>query len=144
MATPYSDIYDIYSGMYSDFEFLLLTPETQENILEGWLISAVGEFDKCKQDLSNRDETLKQFNVDLTDSEIKILAKYMLCEWLSPKLYTVENLKNHLSTKDFNQFSPANLLKEIRETHDKALKSANGAKRTYAHKNFDPNKELHK
>lgn len=142
--TPYSDIYDILSGMYSDFEFLQLTPEIQENVLEGWLISATSEFDKCKQDLSDRDETLRHFNVNLTDSEKKILAKYMLCEWLSPKLYTVENLRNHLSTKDFNMFSPANLLKEIRETHDKALKSANGAKRTYAHKNFDPNKELKK
>jgi hypothetical protein len=40
----------------------------------------------------------------------------MLVEWLKPKVLSTENLKNCLSTKDFSLFSPANLLKEMRET----------------------------
>jgi hypothetical protein len=143
--TPYSNIADKFLSKITDYELTLMETPDREAFVNKLLLNAVIKFQKiCKVDLIDRDETLKQFNVDLTDSEKKILAKYMLCEWLSPKLYSIQNLENHLSTKDFNQFSPANLLKEIRETHDKALKSANGAKRTYAHKNFDPNKELHK
>jgi hypothetical protein len=144
MSTPYSDIYDLYSGMVTDYEFLKLTVPQQDDILEGWLLSAIGEFDKSKTDLSDRDETSKQFNQTLTDKEKKILAKYILCEWLSPKLYTLENLQNHLTSKDFSTYSPANLLKEIRELHSKAFKEANMSKMSYSHSNFDPMKDLKK
>ena len=65
MSTPYSEIYDLYSGMCSDYEFLNLSTQEQDEILEGWLLIAVGEFKKCKIDLSDRDSTLKQFNQTL-------------------------------------------------------------------------------
>jgi hypothetical protein len=140
--TPYSDIYDLFSGMTTDYELLSLTVPEQDNILEGWLLSSIGEFDKCKTDLTDRDSTLKQFNLELSDKEKKILAKLMLCEWLSPKLYTVENLKNYLSTKDFNMFSPANLLKEIRQTYQDVKREANKMITSYLYSKFDPLKDL--
>ena len=140
--TPYSDIYDLYFGMCSDYEFLTLPPENQDNILEGWLLSSIGEFANCKTDLSDRDSISKKFNVDLKDNEKLILAKYILTNWLSPKLYTVENLKNYLSSKDFNMYSPANLLKEIRTTYKDAYKNAEKSKIQYEYKHFDPSKDL--
>ena len=141
--TPYSEIYDLYFGMCSDYDFLALPPENQDNILEGWLLSSIGEFTNCKTDLSDRDSgILKTFNVDLKDSEKLILAKYILTNWLSPKLYTVENLKNYLSSKDFNMYSPANLLKEIRTTYKEAYQNANKSKIQYGYKHFDPSKDL--
>jgi hypothetical protein len=142
MATPYSEVYDLHSGMYSDYEFLQLIPIDQEEILEGWLLNSIAWFDNCKEDLLDRDDTLKQFNNTLSDKVKSILAKGMIVEWLNPKLYNTENLKNHMSSKDFNLYSPANILKEIRETHDKAERSANREKNAYAHKKFDPLKEL--
>jgi hypothetical protein len=138
MSTPYKDIYDLFFGMTSDYEFLQLPIIDQDEILHGWLLNAIGAFTKCKTDLSDRDEGLKQFNQSLKDKEKRILAKFVLVEWLSPKLYTIENLKNHLSTKDFNIYSPANLLKEIRETHTKALSETNKEMIAYAHSNFNP------
>jgi hypothetical protein len=137
MATPYSEIYDLHSGMYSDYEFLQLIPIDQDEILEGWLLNAISEFDTCKSDLSNRDSILKQFNTDLSDMEKKILAKYMLLEWLSPKLYCTENLQNHLSSKDFNMYSGSAFLKELRETYNLAKKDAERMKIKYAHKQFN-------
>ena len=140
--TPYSDIYDLFSGMTSDYEFLQLSTIIQDEILEGWLLSAVGEFDKCKTDLSDRDELLKQFNLTLTDREKKILAKLILVEWLNPKLYTLSNLQNQLSSKDFNMFSPANLLKEIKDLYNLTKKEANRMIISYSYSNFDPKKDL--
>ena len=145
MATPtlYSDIYDLFFGMTSDYEFLSLASIVQNEILEGWLLSAIGEFsDKCKVDLADRDISLKQFNLSLSDKEKKVLAKLILVEWLNPKLYTLSNLQNQLSSKDFNMFSPANLLKEIRETHNQAKKDANRMITSYSYSNFDPSKDL--
>lgn len=142
MSTPFSEIYDLHSGMYSDYEFLQLIEINQNEILEGWLLNSIAWFDNCKEDLSDRDMGLKQFNITLSDPVKRILAKGMICEWLNPKLYNTENLKNHMSSKDFNQFSPANILKEIRETHSKSERSANREKNAYGHKNFDPLKDL--
>ncbi|HEY8888939.1 MAG TPA: hypothetical protein VIM70_01595 [Clostridium sp.] len=140
--TPYSDIYDLFSGMTSDYEFLSLSSDIQNEILEGWLLSSIGEFSKCKIDLSDRDKVLKQFNLELTDKEKGILAKLLVVEWLNPKLYTIENLRNNLSSKDFSMFSPANLLKEIRQTHTLATVTANRMITSYLHSNFDPKKDL--
>jgi hypothetical protein len=124
----------------SDYEFLQLPIQEQNDILKGWLLSAVSDFTNCKADLSDRNET--QFNKDLSDAEKNVLAKYMLTYWLSPKLYTVENLKNYLSSKDFTLYSGANFLKEIRETHKQAVKDANAARKSYAYKNFNPMEDL--
>lgn len=138
IPTLYSDIYDLFFGMVVDYEFLSLPLVTQDEILEGWLLSAIGEFDKCKTDLSDRDSILKMFNLELSDKEKKILAKLILVEWLSPKLYTLDNLRNHLSSKDFSMFSPSQLLKEIRETHNQAKKKVNQDIISYGYQHFDP------
>ena len=137
MATPYSEIYDLYFGMTTDYEFLNLSIQDQNTILEGWLLNAIGEFNNCKNDLSDRDHEQKQFNRTLTDNEKIILAKYMLTNWLSPKLYCVENLKNYLSSKDFSLYSPSALLKEIRNTYKEAKKEADKLKLAYGYKNFN-------
>lgn len=142
MSTQYSEIYDLYSGMTNDYEHLSLPLINQDEILEGWLLVSIGEFTKCKIDLSDRDDMLKQFNQILTDEIKVILAKGILKCWLSPKLYNIDNLKNTLASKDFNQYSPANLLKEIRQTFKEANKDFKNSIGDYKHKNFNPLTDL--
>jgi hypothetical protein len=140
--TPFSELQDLFSSVQTDYEHLSLPTETQDEIFDGWLLNAIGEFDNCKEDLYDRDMELRQFNVTLSDKSKKVLVKYILVEWLNPKLYNIENLKNYMTNKDFNQFSPSAMLKEIRETHNKAFKEANREKVAYGHFYFDPQKEL--
>jgi hypothetical protein len=129
--------------MTSDYDSLSLSTDIKDEIMFGWLIISIGKFLKCKTNLSDRDDVFFQFNNDLKDTEKIILASLMICEWLSPKLYSTENLHNFLTTKDWNNYSPANLLKEIRLTHDKAQKDADKLIMQYLHKQFDP-KDLKK
>ncbi|MCX8010927.1 MAG: hypothetical protein N3A61_07230, partial [Ignavibacteria bacterium] len=143
MPTHFEEIFDLFSSSITDYEFLNLSIQDQNHILEGWLLNAIAEFNNCKIDLSDRSNDSKQFNITLGDLEKKIIVKYMICEWLSPRLYTLDNLINHLSNKDISLFSPANLLKEIRETHNKATREADRLKRLYGHKHFDPNNYKH-
>jgi len=58
-------------------------------------------------------EFVGQFNEDLTDEEIHILAHGMLLSYFSSILLKHENMKNSLSMKDYNAFSPANLLDKL-------------------------------
>ncbi|MBE2918563.1 hypothetical protein HPK02_06545 [Anoxybacillus flavithermus] len=91
------------------------------------------KFKKCKKDLSNRDQALKQFNEDLTDEEKEILATLMCVEYLTPKLITSELLKQKLSTKDYQLYSQANQIKEIREVRDKMKSEANQMMISYSY-----------
>jgi hypothetical protein len=119
MATPYSKIIETFIGKVTDYDLPKFTDLEKEDIITGFMISACTKFAKtCKLDLYDRDETLKQFNQSLNDEIIEIIVETMLVEWIKPKVLSSENLKNCLSTKDYSLFSPANLLKELRETLD--------------------------
>lgn len=117
MATQYSSVYNSFLGKITDYDLPKFDELDREEILYGFMVSACVNFKKaCVVDLYDREETLKQFNNDLDDEIIDILSELMIVEWLKPRILSTENLKNCLSTKDFSLFSPANLLKEMRET----------------------------
>lgn len=125
MATPFNEVYERVYNKISDYSFTKLTQDEVEDVLESFLLSALVKFKTCKKDLSNRDLTLKQFNEDLTDEEKEILATLICVEYLTPKLITDELLQQRLSTKDYNLYSQANQIKEIRELRDKFKSEAN-------------------
>ena len=118
MATPFREVYERVYNKISDYSFTKLTKDEVEDVLESFLLSALVKFKTCKKDLSDRDLTLKQFNEDLTDEEQEILATLICVEYLTPKLITDELLQQRLSTKDYNLYSQANQIKEIRELRD--------------------------
>jgi len=137
MSTPYSKIYDLFLNKISDDMFISLTTENKNAILNGYLKSACSDFKKCKYDLSDRNDTTQLFNVDLDDIEVEILSIGMVYNWINPKVLNVENLKNALNTKDFSQFSPANLLKEITSLRDKLKSEFKTAITNYTYDNAD-------
>ena len=133
MATPFSEIYDRVYNKSSDYTLLNLTQSEVEDILESYLLSSIVKVKKCKKYISHRDQALKQFNEDLTDEEKEILATLMFVEYLTPKLITSELLKQKLSTKDYQLYSQANQIKEIREVRDKMKSEANQMMISYSY-----------
>jgi hypothetical protein len=107
MASPYLEVDNMFLADISDDTFLNYTEEEREEILDGLRKKAITRFKACKKDLSNRDETLKQFNEDLTDEEKLIIATVMRKFWLNDKIYNLELLKQRMSTKDWNMTSQA-------------------------------------
>ena len=84
--TLYSAIYKKFLNKISDVKLLELSDTDIQEMLHEWLTSAIAKFRRCKNDLSNRDEVLESFNIDLLDIEIEILAVLMVHEWLEPQL----------------------------------------------------------
>lgn len=114
MATKFTDIYARAIFRFADYKFLEQEVDVREGVLEKYLISAKTEFQRmCKVDLDDYDLVEKQFNNDLGDEEIEILALGIAFYWLSYKTMNSELLKNVLNSKDFYYYSPANLLKEL-------------------------------
>lgn len=56
-----------------------------------------------------------EYTEDLTELEEEIVANMMVLEWLKPKVNHMDLLEYRLGSKDFQMFSPANFLKELRE-----------------------------
>lgn len=86
MGTPYSIIYQRCLQKLQDFDLANLPEDEIMEMLHGWLMSSIAKFRKCASDLSDRDDELATFNVDLVDEEIEILAIMMSVEWLQPQI----------------------------------------------------------
>jgi hypothetical protein len=118
LATAYDDIYNVFLNEVNDDLFTLLSADDTEDILYKYMINSCSIFNRvCEVDLSERDDTLGQFDGDLSDEEINIIVAGMIVEWLKPKYFYNENFRNVLKTKDYSKFSPAELTKQIKETY---------------------------
>ena len=121
MATSYEEIYSLAANKITDPEIALLSQEDIEELFHGYLISAIPKFRKCKNDLSNRDDELRQFNVDLLDVEKEILAILVAREWLQPQLYSALLTKQVFSDKEQKYYSQSSHISELRAL-DETLK----------------------
>lgn len=134
MATPFTVIYDSAVFRFADYEFLKKDIQTREDVLERYLISAKTDFSRvCKVDLTDCDMTSKQFNEDLDDEVIEILALGISFYWLSYKSLNSELLKNLLNSRDYSYHSPANLLKEIQTLRKTLRKEFYSKMRQYSY-----------
>ncbi|MDY4577924.1 MAG: hypothetical protein SO471_08160 [Anaerobutyricum hallii] len=137
MATSYEEIYNLAANKITDPEIALLLPEDIEELFHGYLISAIHKFRKCKNDLSNRDDELRQFNVDLLDVEKEILAILVVREWLQPQLYSALLTKQVFSDKEQKYYSQSSHLSELRALDETLKIDAQKLSRDYTYGNSE-------
>jgi len=117
MSTPYSKIYNKFLTDIKDDSLLDFTVEERMGILDGLLKKSISRFKACQTDLLDRTERIPatentpavegQFNQDLTEEEMNILATIMRKYWLNDKIYNLELLQQRMTTKDFKLTSQA-------------------------------------
>ena len=119
MGTPYTEVIDNFSKMITEYKLTKLLEEERDEYIIALMNSALAKFERTNpEQLARLDNT--QFVNDLEDDEIDIICNLMIVEWLKPYLFSVDNLENLMTTKDWAEYSPANLLRQIRETYDLA------------------------
>lgn len=133
MATPYSKIYDRALAKITDYDLAFLPDEDFQFMLRGWLDSAIAKFRKCASDLSDRDDELNSFNVDLVDEEIEILALLMVCEWLEPQVNSVLLTNQMFGGKEEKFYAQANHLAELKALRDGTRTEARKLMRDYTY-----------
>lgn len=124
MATPYSDVFDQFYMFLKDYRLKILMDssiENFENYLIGWLKPAIVEFTRnhCVQDLSQRDDTARTFNIDLTDETLVILARLMVRYWFEKEVHDVEQFRLVVQDRDFKRVSENMALQSKQATLDK-------------------------
>ena len=136
-TTSFSLVYDSFLSKTTDDMYLELNELDTFRMLEQLLLSAIEKFEFPRIDLSDyelfeiTDETTYSgvesnneeviaiiygggyFNNFLTHEEINILATYMIVEWLSQQLASVENTRMKYSGSDFKFTSQANHMQKL-------------------------------
>lgn len=133
--TSYEVIYNKCLSKITDPQLAMLSDDDVEYMLSEWMQSAIAKFRKCKNDLSDRDDELRQFNVDLLDIEKEILAIMMAREWVSSQLNSVVNTLQVFSGKETSYYSQAAHLKELQALDDKWRLEAHQLARDYTYAN---------
>lgn len=138
MATPYSIVYDRALAKLTDYDLAFVPDDDLQLMLRGWLKSAIAKFRKCASDLSDRDDELNTFNVDLVDEEIEILAMLIVSEWLEPQVNSVLLTHQMFGGKEEKYYAQANQLAEIKALRDETRTEARKLMRdyTYAHSSY--------
>lgn len=135
--TPFSLVYDSFLSKITDDMYLELDELDTFKMLEQCLMSAIEKFEFPRVDLTNYEllgvsdvhlyngvesnfitvEAILYdegyFNIKLTHEEINILAVYMIVEWLSQQLASIENTRLKYSGSDFKFTSQANHMHKI-------------------------------
>lgn len=112
--TYFEDVFDSFLSKITTFdEYLGLSEEELNTELKMLLRNALAKFISKKNMIADYD--MECFNRTLDELEVEILAYGMVVSWLTPKINNIELLKQSLSSKDFNFYSQANHLKELRD-----------------------------
>lgn len=123
--TTYKELADAVFNKIKDLDFASMSEEIAYEIVIGYMKSAIVRFENCKQDLSDRDDVLAEYNFKLTDETFVILVNYMVIEWLDSNFILTSNaLKTRLSSSDFHALNLHNQLGKAMELRN-TLKAEN-------------------
>ena len=135
--TSYEKIYNRCLNRITDPTLAMLPDEDLEEMLHGWMVSAIAKHRKYTNDLSDRDDEIKQFNVTLTDLEIEILGILMVREWISGQLYSSTLTLQVFSGKEEKFYSQSQHIAELRELDERLQIEAQKLSRDYTYSNSD-------
>ena len=114
MSTPYEKVYNRFFQKITDFNLTEVDDYTLNEMLKGWLSSAIVNARKREHDLSLRDDEIQEFNEDLSDLEIELLALGMKLAWLDQYLNSTEYVLQFIGGKEEKYYSQASHLSELR------------------------------
>ena len=139
MATSYEEIFNKFKKRIEDRELASFTPNEQEELMTEWLDSAIGyiELDdlKLKHDLSLRDNDYQEFEEDLTNAEMEVIAMYMVTAWYEPKINSLQATLMFIGSKDEKWTSQKDHLAMMIGNRDKWKLEARKYFRNYCYKN---------
>ena len=122
--TPYSAIYNRFLQRITDYDLPSIPEEELESMLCDYLSSAIVRFTRSTSDLSQRDDELRTFLVDLKDYEQVVLSLFMVEAWLSPRIDSTLLTNQMFSGKEEKYFSQAAHLSTLMALRDSCVNDA--------------------
>ena len=111
--TSYGVIYDRFLNTTTDFDLADLDDHTLSEMLKGWLHSAIVKI-RTASDLSDRNDESEEFNFDLSEMDVELLAMGMKLAWLDQRINSTEYTNLFVAGKEEKFYSPSSQLAELR------------------------------
>ncbi|WP_323709345.1 hypothetical protein [Mammaliicoccus sciuri] len=131
--TDFTLIYDKFLSKLTDFSYLQLEKEVLESDLKTRLIIALSDFTTLDEDKKLYDDHSDCFIENLSVEEQEILARLMVVNYLDRFIFSEDLLKSSLNSKDYKQYSPTNLVKELRQLKSQFQSSVDTKMNAYSH-----------
>lgn len=141
--TKFSTVYNAFLSLITDDMYMELTKEDTLSMLNELLVSAIPWFEFPRKSLDTlppeyaEDEEDGYFASDLTDEEVRILAQYMVVEWLGQQLASIENIRMKYSGSDFKMTSQANHMSKIQSLQKEYERKGFHLQRLYKRRKLD-------
>lgn len=138
--------YDVFTQGFlrkvKEYHYLSLPDTVTQDMIDGYMKLACAQFNKmCYHDLTTFDDVAREFPVEIPDGElytiVDIVSEGMVNHWLKPYAYNAENYENVMNSKDFSQYSPAELSKILSNIHQTAKSNFVNAMRDYTYQYGD-------
>lgn len=111
--TSYETVYGRFLNRITDFNLGDLDDYTLNEMLKGWLQSAIVRT-RTSSDLSARDNENEVFVSDLSDLDVELLSLGMTLAWLDQTLNSTELTLQFVGGKEEKYYSQANHIAELR------------------------------
>lgn len=111
--TSYDTIYNRFLNTTTDFDLVELDDYTLGEMLKGWLHSAIVKV-RTESNLSDRNDATEEFNADLSELDIELLAMGMKLAWLDQRINSTEYTSLFVGGKEEKFYSPSSQLSELR------------------------------
>ena len=113
MNTTIQEVIDLYLAKIENFDYLQYTEEELLEELKPMMISAISKLFTLDVKV---DWDMEEFNRELEPIEMNLIAIALVAEFVTQRVNSIKVMRNHLTTKDFNLYSSANMLKQLQAT----------------------------
>lgn len=127
MSVSFDVFIEAFTDKVTEYKIFDTNVEYDERVryFDSLLHRACAKFSRlCKYDLNNKDKTAREFCFEVDDKDIDelvdIISEGMVEQWLKPYANNADNMENIVNTADFSQYSPAELLRQVRTSYNEA------------------------
>ena len=138
-GTAFKEIYIKFKAKITDDMFMELTPGETDSLLKELLLNSLHNFEFPRVNIYDYNEELEEYNISLTTEEQNIIATYMIVEWLSQQLASVENTRMKYSGSDFKFTSQANHMAKLQAMKKDYERRGFHLQRLYKRRKVDEN-----
>ena len=135
--TTLNAIYDCFLDSITDDMYMELTRAETESMLFSLFEKALPWFEFPRFNIYNYDIDLMEYGFDLSIEEIKIIAIYMIVEWLGQQLASVELARMKYSGSDFKFTSQANHMHKLKDLQKEYERKGFHLQRLYKRRKAD-------
>ena len=137
--TTLETIYDEFLSSITDDMYMELTQEETIPLLFDLFKSAISWFEFPRFNINAYDMDLEAYEHTLSQEEIKIIAIYMIVEWLGQQLASVELVRMKYSGSDFKFTSQANHMHKLQNLQKEYERKGFHLQRLYKRRKADSN-----